>query len=72
MRLLRSVLGEVVGLVADDLLVPSGVLAILAGGWWLVAHWSARAAGPLIAVAVAAWLAAAVVVEGRAAERQRR
>ena len=69
---LRGIAAEVVGLVADDWRVPLGIGAILAVGWWLIARGAGSAGAPALVAALAAFLLASTVLDGRARLRRRR
>lgn len=69
---LRRVAAEVVGLVADDWRAPLGIGAILGAGWWLIARGAGSAGAPALVAALATFLLASTVLDGRARLRRRR
>ncbi|HEY6379632.1 MAG TPA: hypothetical protein VI316_10690 [Candidatus Dormibacteraeota bacterium] len=69
---LRSIGAEAVGLVADDWRLPLGIGVILALGWWMVRRGSGSAAVAVLVGALAAFLLAVTVRDGRARLRRAR
>ena len=69
LRALRSIAAELVGIVADDWVLPLGIGALLLLAWLGVSRGGATAVAFGVAAATALWVAGISVADGRARRR---